>query len=574
MRLVVITAVMLVTVGVAFTAMLAAWRERAEPGARPLVALLLGACVWAMCSLFRLRASSVDAKLLWNEVGWIGVMIIPVAWVLFALEYTGRDQFVRPRTLTLLSVVPAVTVVLAFTSQSHSLLYSGSEHVTFQGEVLINRLPGPWFWVAMSYTYALGMVGSIPILEFVFDDARPFRGQSGALLIGTLAPGVSNLLFVAGVISIPAFYSTPVAFSISGVAYLAAVKQFQLFDATPSASKHAQQLFVDQLQDGVVVVDNNGFVVDLNDSAERILGVASRSVLGQPATDAITDYDVLEASRSSSDSVTLDNDHTGQLYDVTQTEITDSHGRTVGDIFTLHDVSDYVRNRQRHEVLNRLLRHNVRTKTNLIISHAELLADDDADGDPSLIEESARQIGATAEKAREMIDLFEQRRESVRPVSLSSLLSTCVRQVRAANPEATITVMDADGDAAVLRILETAYLNVIENAVVHNDADEPRVWVRVDVGDDTVSVTVVDDGPGIDNYEQSVIESGTEKALDHSSGLGLWLVKWATEMADGDLTFSTDTTAGTAVTITTPRVDERHRDSVGEPVPTGPPSDR
>jgi hypothetical protein len=45
-------------------------------------------------------------------------------------------------------------------------------------------------------------------------------------------------------------------------------------------------------------------------------------------------------------------------------------------------------------------------------------------------------------------------------------------------------------------------------------------------------------------------------------------------MADGDLTFSTDTTAGTAVTITTPRVDERHRDSVGEPVPTGPPSDR
>jgi PAS domain S-box-containing protein len=546
---------MLATIAVGFTAMLVAWRQRAQPGAVPLVALFLGACYWVICSLFRLQATGIQEKILWNELAWLGVMLIPLAWLLFAMEYTGRDRFIQAEYLAALALVPGITIVLALTSQSHSLLYSNSEVITFQGQQFLNRIPGPWFWVAMGYTYLLGMLGSIPILELVLSDAAMFKGQSGVLLAGTLAPWLSNVLFIAGILSIPAFDPTPIAFSISGVFYLAAVTQYQLFETNPSASQHAQRLFIDQLQEGALVVDSNGFIVDANENATDILGIDSRQALGQKAAALIDQYDVFENSKNNSERATIAGADTTGLYDITHTEITDSRGRAVGSIFTLHDVSDYVRNQQRHKVLNRLLRHNIRTKTNLIISHAELLAADSEAGDISLVKDSAYQIEDTAEKAREIVDIFEQSRHPDTLVALSSLVTDCRSQVEHDHPDADIRVDDLPEDVYVPSVLEAAYLNVIENAVVHTDDPEPTVRVRTERGEERVSVVVADNGPGIDDYEQSVIERGTEDGLSHSSGLGLWLVKWAAEIADGTIEFAPNSPSGTVVTITTPAYD-------------------
>ncbi len=552
--LVVLTAVMLAAVAVAFTAMLVAWRERDEPGALPLVVLLLGACLWLSSYLFSLQASTVGGQILWNEIAWVGVMIVPVAWLAFAMEYTGRDRYATPTHLAALSVVPLVTVALALTSESHSLLYQQTEMVPFQGQLLLNRVPGPWFWVVTGYTYVLLALGSILILELVLSDSSPFRGQSGALLVGMVFPWVSNVLYIAGVVSIPAFDPTPIAFALSGVAYLAAVTQFQLFDATPSASKHAQRLFIDQLQEGAIVVDSNGFVVEINDTGARTLGLDRWQALGRKAADAIEQFDAFKRSRSS-DSVTIADD-TDRLYDVTHTEITNSRNRIVGSIYTLHDVSDYVRDQQRHRVLNRLFRHNVRTKTNLIISHAELLADDTSRGDLSLVRESAFGIESTAEKAREVLDVFKESRHPVTPASLSALLMECRRELKRDYPDAVCHFEDVPADVSVPAVLKTAYANAVTNAIAHNHSEPAQVWVRVETDEGRVAVTVADDGPGLDSYERSAIEEGLEDDLTHGSGLGLWLVKWATEIAGGDLEFADRDPSGTVLTITSPQVDD------------------
>jgi len=93
--------------------------------------MFIGQVSWVACSLFEIQAQSTQAKLLWSELLCIGVVIIPVAWLLFSLESTGRDQYVQPRYVLLLLVVPAITVALALTSQSHDLLYTTSEVVEY-----------------------------------------------------------------------------------------------------------------------------------------------------------------------------------------------------------------------------------------------------------------------------------------------------------------------------------------------------------------------------------------------------------------------------------------------------------
>lgn len=547
-----LTAALLLTIAIGFTATLLAWRERPEPGAAPLVAMLAGQVVWSTCLVFELQASTLGAKLFWEELTWLGIVVIPVAWLLFALEYTGRDQYVRARTVGALAVVPAITAALALTSQSHSLLYAESTLVEFQGQAFLHREPGPWLWVITGYTYLLGLLGSLPLIGLVQSKTSTFRGQSGALLVGTLAPWASNVLFLVGAIPIPALDPTPIAFSISGIAYLGAVTQFRLFGTNPAANQHARRQLIDQLQQGAVVVDSHGYVVDVNASAERIFGLDPARDLGKPARELIPDYDRLTDEANGSDHRTIHSEETGRLYDVTQTDIVDTHDRIVGTIVTFHDISDHVRHQQRHEVLNRVFRHNIRTETNLIVSHADLLDPEATVGDPASVKRSALRIQEVADKARTIVDLFEERREPTTPAQLAALLDRCVGRVDTDYPAATFDVDDVAADVFVADVLETVLDNVLENAVAHNDSPTPHVTITVDDDGDAVEIAVADDGPGIDPYERAVIERGTETALEHGSGLGLWLITWGAEIVGGDVSFADNEPSGTVVELTVP----------------------
>ena len=86
-----LTALLLVSVSVGLVAALLAWRQRPELGATPLAVMLAGQFWWSACLVFQLQATTLPAKRFWVEVSWLGVVVIPVAWLLFALECTGRD---------------------------------------------------------------------------------------------------------------------------------------------------------------------------------------------------------------------------------------------------------------------------------------------------------------------------------------------------------------------------------------------------------------------------------------------------------------------------------------------------
>jgi signal transduction histidine kinase len=96
--------------------------------------------------------------------------------------------------------------------------------------------------------------------------------------------------------------------------------------------------------------------------------------------------------------------------------------------------------------------------------------------------------------------------------------------------------------------LQIAVENLLENAVVHNDSERPRATVRID-DSDGLQLIVSDDGTGIPAQEITVLEERSESALEHGSGLGLWLVKWIANRSNATLEFETDA-EGTDVIIT------------------------
>lgn len=545
-----LSGILLATIAIGTAAALIAWRERPEPGAVPLVLMLAGQCWWSALLIFDLEASTLGTKVFWANLRWIGVVIIPLGWVLFSLEYTGRDRYVRPRYVALLAIVPALTVVFALTDSA--LLYTDSRLIYENGIPLLSRTPGPWFWVITVYTYLLGLLGSLPLLELIRNDSLPFRGQSAALLVGILAPWVSNVLFLAGAIPISGLDPTPVAFSISGVAYLGALTRFQLFGTSPSPNPRARRLLFERMPDGAIVTDGHGSVVDINETGAAILGTAPNAVLGKPLREVAPDDTLVPTDGSPSEQRPFPSPHDDRLYDVAATCITDIHDRTIGHVITFHDVSEHVRQQQRHEVLNRVFRHNIRTETNVISSYTELLADRQSQAVADEITASARRIEELATKAREIIEVFERGRKSIEPVSLESLLDDGIATIREEYPAARIDRASDLNGIYVASVLEPVFTNLIENGVEHNTGSDPVVRVGVETAGDWVRIRIEDDGPGIDESERSTLERGTETPLEHGSGLGLWLAKWGAEIAGGSVTFAANEPTGSVVTVEVP----------------------
>ncbi|WP_324664220.1 histidine kinase N-terminal 7TM domain-containing protein [Haloarcula sediminis] len=527
------------SVAVGVTAGLLAWRERPKPGAVPLVLLMAGQCWWSATLIFQIQATTTAGRAFFISISWIGIAFIPVAWLVFSLEYSGYNEYTTRKHILLATVVPAITVFLALTDPYHQWLYIDTP----------TRVPGPWFWVIAAYTYLLGFLGIVPLLELVTSQVRSFRGQSLALLIGLVAPWATNLTHLFGYLPTAGIDPTPVAFTLSGVAYLSALTQFRLFGASPTPIRHARRSLYEQMHQGALVLDTHGTIVDMNDQAATLLGTTPEQALGEPLEAVSPDLTTTETPGQQKRVFTPQG--TGQTYDVSESPVTDVHDRTIGRIITLHDISDLFRMQQRLEVLHRVFRHNIRTNIQVILGYAGYLATHNSQSKAETLKRNALEIEATGEKVREIIDVFEEGRKDRENLRLHAILQECVDATAEAYPEVTVDYDPGPQDIVVDGLFDIVCSNVIENAAQHNTSSQPWVRVSVEVDEGTVEVRVTDNGPGIEDHELALVEEGTETPLKHGSGFGLALVVWGTDIAGGSVEFESDE-SGTCVTLEMP----------------------
>jgi signal transduction histidine kinase len=213
------------------------------------------------------------------------------------------------------------------------------------------------------------------------------------------------------------------------------------------------------------------------------------------------------------------------------------------------------RSNERLMVLNRVLRHNVRNDLNVVVGRAELVADrnDGVDErDARTIVDVAERLVDQSDKARTLETLMETRGEA-QPIDLTAVVERELADLGREYPAIAVEAeMPDEQPVEAAPSLDTAVANVLDNAARHNDAEEPRLSVTVAREDDTVTLTVVDNGPGIPDHELDVLDAGAETKLKHSSGLGLWTAVWVVEHSDGDIEFADNDPHGTVVTLRFP----------------------
>lgn len=230
-----------------------------------------------------------------------------------------------------------------------------------------------------------------------------------------------------------------------------------------------------------------------------------------------------------------------------------------GAVYATCGISSEITKQKQHEqrlaVLNRVLRHNLRNSITAMQGYAHVLAERSNEADRQLAEriiDQATSLASTAEKARD-IDRLLALETDAEQVQLGSMIQYVVDEIQANAHDAEITI-DLETDPVLHLQSDLLYEilhHVLENALEHTETDPVISIQTTPLADGRVELSIRDNGPGIPELERTAVDDGEEGPLLHGSGLGLWLVKWATTTVGGELDILR-TDAGTDVRITLP----------------------
>ena len=217
---------------------------------------------------------------------------------------------------------------------------------------------------------------------------------------------------------------------------------------------------------------------------------------------------------------------------------------------------------QRLNFLNGLLRHEILNAMAVIRPRAELLEErfDDADErrNAGVITKWCDEIVAFVKRIRHLLRAYGAGRDTgvFETVDVVPVVEGVVDRFEETYPDATF-VVDASAPAVVLAddLLMDVLINLVRNAVQHNDAAEPAVRVAVDVGPDAIVLTVTDNGPGVpDERKEAIFHRRVEDLHPYNAigGFGLMFIDAEIGRYGGSVHVEDATPRGARFVVTLP----------------------
>lgn len=325
---------LLLAAGLLFATMVYSLRRRSVSGAASLSLLAFFAAWWAFADGMLVLSSTWDAYEFWWKAGYVGIFGLPVALLIFALDYAGHREHLTARNIAAFSIPVVIALFLVMTEPRHDLMWTVLETNWSQPYVpTVQR--GIAFWFITLYVYALMLAASVILMRLFKRSHRVYKRQTYLMLAAIVLPFLPSVIHVLGINPILEFDYTPIALAFSAPALVISVFKFRLRDFVPVA----RRAVFDELDDGVMIVSLDGTVIDINPAAMVALGVDMTSDLSMP----IAKLNPELAHTIAAPATTATGFSAGEPqrhYDLTVSTIDDHRGGTAARVVVFRDATE------------------------------------------------------------------------------------------------------------------------------------------------------------------------------------------------------------------------------------------
>jgi PAS domain S-box-containing protein len=560
------------------------WDSRRTSGAKRAAVFLLALFIWSAGYCMEFMGVELGTKLFWAKIQYFGIVILPLALLVFALSYSGRRAWLTTSRLAALLVLPVIMLLLVLTNDLHRLVWPGWILETMGNTSVLRLEYGVAFWVHIIYTYTLLAACTVLIFQALARSPKMYNGQKESMLAGMIAPWLGYAIFQLRLLQLP-IDLTPFAYTLTGLAITWSIYKYQLLNIAPIAF----ETVIDSMNDALFILDMGDNVIDINPAGQRLLGVSNGEVLGRNAKEVFKGYtdlvDLYQYAMNIREEIAVGTDSQKQYYELTISPLTDPQDRILGRAVLLHDISDRKQaenamamardqaleaSRAKSHFLARI-GHELRTPLGVIRGYADLLKEP-AYGvlsDPQV--KAVGEIIDSTQRVSDMVsELLDEARLAAGAVQLETKAFTpalILKDVQEklsvlAQQKGLVLKIDIDPELPAQVLGDPIRVNQMVTNLASNSikfTKEGEVAIRFyKRGKKQWAMEVSDTGPGIPKKAQKDIfepfrqADGTIARKYGGTGLGLSIVKHLTNLMGGKIVVKSKVGAGSTFTIFLP----------------------
>lgn len=309
-------------------------------GVTPFLAICATAALWSATKIYEVSSVDLQGRVFWADLQFIWYVLLPTAYFALALQYCGYDRYLTTRHKIFFAIIPALTALFLLTNKMHGLMWRNVYLVTSGGFISLEKTHGPWFWVPCAYSYMLTAFAAFVMIHTLFRAHSIYRNQTLALLLGLGITLCSNVMFVLFQYPSPQYDLTPVALGASGLVTAWALLRYGLFDIVPVARDRV----IESLSDSVIVLDYRHRIVDLNPSAERLIGYTASECIGQKLALKSDEWPEILASCANparvQRQISLDVDGLSRFFNLSIAPLATASGKADGCLVVIRDITE------------------------------------------------------------------------------------------------------------------------------------------------------------------------------------------------------------------------------------------
>jgi PAS domain S-box-containing protein len=313
--------------------------------------MMLSIAIWAISYGCELSSDTLSQMLFWINIEYLGISYAPPLWIIFVIGFTGKERWLTPLNWFLIFIIPTITLLMVWTNRWHHLHYA-SVGVDNNGPFpLLSLKVAIWYKIHTVYFYLMLGWGMYLIISR-FRKADGFiKRQNRIILFGAFIPWMVNFSYLLNLRPFGHLDLTPFAFIASSLIISIGLLGFKLFDIVPIA----RGKIIEALQEGILVLDIQNRVIDINPEMRKIIGPYTDHIIGKKPAHLFPGFaelnDTVHNQENSSIEIKLND---GRFFSVTLTSLFERQTIYSGKIMLFRDITDRKQSEDKLHELNRL----------------------------------------------------------------------------------------------------------------------------------------------------------------------------------------------------------------------------
>ncbi|NLF49875.1 MAG: diguanylate cyclase [Leptolinea sp.] len=277
--------ILFITAALSSIVSVVAWQRQYRHSGKMLTLFMLSIAVWALGSGVEVGVTAFTTKILWSKITYFGFVFAAPLCFLFIFSYTNNWKWIKTPYLIVIALMSLITLLLAWTNEYHGLIWSAFIPGDRQLNILIYE-HGVWFWVFELFQLVLYVISLTILLKDLRVQKSPYREQTLTIIIATLMPAVAGVLYSLNISPIPGLDWMPIFTFFTGFLFTWSLYHHHLLDLVPVA----RDVLVDQMLDGMILLDDQHRIIDINPSARNMIRNGEKIKIGDTLSDTMPDF--------------------------------------------------------------------------------------------------------------------------------------------------------------------------------------------------------------------------------------------------------------------------------------------